>query len=325
MFVKIWLRASVAQSTERNLSANFGVSIPGTGIGISADVTHSVIGKHVNPDNDGSYLTFGLNIDSGTAPVEAAMAAMQGALQKLAAKRDSGNLPEIALSAVQDVVPHMSHLNLQAGMRVECHLVKRNEGWQMQFIRVKSDQSTGVSIPAIGIPTGPLGKVEIGASASVSSVHNWWERPGNNTLTYIYAKYNGWSAGKMQKQPSWSTKQEEFRSLAEPEGKNPFIRYTTQHKQAISNMLINMGKDGSAINHEFYDMLGQIDVAVPPGYIGFTEDFARMVDEYSHNPDIERLPKILPEFERFLALQHEVYLKKARTRYKPHYREGRVI
>ena len=317
--------SSVARSTERNLSANLNFSIPGTGVGISADVTHSVIGKHVNPDNDGSYLTFGLNIDSGTATAEAVMTAMQGALQKLAAKRGSGNLPEVALGAVQDVVPQMSHFNLQAGMRVECHLVKRNEGWQMQFVRVKSNQSAGVSIPAIGIPTGPLGKVEIGTSASVSSVHNWWERPGNNTLTYIYAKYNGWSAGKMQKQPSWSTGPEEFNALTEPEGKNPFIRYTTQHKQAISNMLINMGKDGSAINHEFYDMLGQINVTVPPGYVGFTEDFARMVDEYSRNPDIERLPKILPEFERFLALQHEVYLKEARTRYKPHYRKGRVI
>ncbi|WP_281646614.1 hypothetical protein [Parendozoicomonas sp. Alg238-R29] len=320
--------ASVAKSTEKTASMKLSLVIPKTNVGISADIKHSIIGKHVNPDNDGNYFTFGLNINSGSTTTALAMKTLQAAIEKTKGRNSSedSDIPEFALSALSELIPQMSSLSIEAGMRIECHLVKRHKGWRLQFTRILANDSIGFSAPdSLSIPTGPIGSVNLGASASIASVHNWWEQPGNNTLTYIYAKYNGWRGGHMQKIPAWSAKPEEFDKLTKQDGGNPLIRYTTQHKQAISELLANLGKDGMSINQEFYEMLGQIDESVPPGYIGFTEMFARMIDEHARNPSTDNLPKILPEFERFMAMQYEVYLKEARSRYKPHFRKGVII
>ena len=317
--------SSSAQSTENTVSAELSFSIPKTSIGIFADIKHSVIGRNINPDNDGNYLTLALNINAGSTTAAAAMKGLQTVLAKKPVNKGADSLPELTVAALADLIPDMPSLEVAAGMRLECHLVKRHRGWRLQYIRLLSDDKLGGSTPDISIPAGAVGSLKLGAGASVSSAHNWGEQPGNNTLTYITSKYNGWKVGQMQRCPSWCVKPEEFNVLTEKGGGNPFIRYTTQHKKKISQLLVNMGTADTNAYDEFIDMLGQVDVTVPPGYPGFKTHFIKMIADYAANPDWEKLPEILPELERFMAMHHEVYLQEARSRYQPNYHKGRII
>ncbi len=70
--------------------------------------------------------------------------------------------------------------------------IKRRRGRHLQYTRLSGKDSIGASVPDIGIPTGPLVETNIKAGASVSTTRNWYEQPGNNTLTYLQAKFNGW-------------------------------------------------------------------------------------------------------------------------------------
>ncbi|MTI12625.1 hypothetical protein [Sansalvadorimonas verongulae] len=317
---------SSAKSTESVLSTQLSFAIPKTNIGISADIKHSTIGKNVNPDNDGNYFNLGLNINSGSATTAVAIKSLQKVLASTASSdKGADNLPELTTAALAGLIPHMPSFDVEAGMRIEFNLVQRHKDWRLQYVRLMSTDKLGLSIPEIGIPTGPIGSVKIGASTSVASAHNWWEQPGDNTLTYITAKYNGWKAGQMQRTPSWSVKPEEFEELTRKEGGNPFIRYTNQHKKAVSKLLVNMGKEDTNTHQEFIDMLEQLDDTAPPGYPGFLSHFKQITQDYAANPDIERVTQILPEFERFMAMHHDIYLQEARSRYQPNYVKGRII
>ena len=185
--------SSVAKSIERNLSGELTVRIPHSGVSLKADFRQSIIGKNVNPDNDGTYFNVGLNIGAGGVPA-LAIKGLEHALKK--ARHNDSNFPDITLA---EIAPDFLNTAVEAGVRLEFNFVKRQKGWRLQFTRVSGTDSIGISTPDVGIPTGAIGELKIGLGAKVANVRNWWEQPGNNTLTYLYAKFNGWKAGQMMR------------------------------------------------------------------------------------------------------------------------------
>ncbi|WP_087112809.1 hypothetical protein [Parendozoicomonas haliclonae] len=309
---------SVASSTETNFESQLALSIPHTNLSVSADIKVTNIGKNVNPDNDGIYFNVGLNLNGGCTTA-VAVKALETALSKM--RLQDSSIPEIALTGF---APEVMGLSAEGGMRVEFNFVKRHKGWKLQYTRVSGHESIGINSPGVGIPTGPIGAIKVDGGIRKAGIHNWWERPGNNTLTYIYAKFNGWKAAEMIKTPTWEMNPEDL-PTPELRSENPFYFYALQNQAAISELMINMGKASKSVHNEMTEMLDQILSNNPAYEADFTEDFKAQLKDYAESPTPEQFFPMLAMFERFLTLQHQVYLKEARSRYRPHYRKGRII
>ncbi len=309
---------SVAVSTENTLESDISLSIPGTNLSASADIKVSDIGQHVNPDNDGVYITVGLNLGAG-AEVAVAVKAMELALGKVRLK--DTNIPEISFA---ELAPEILGLSVDSAVRLEFHFVKRKRTWHMQYTRLSGSDSVGLKSPNIGIPTGPVGEVKLGIAANTSSTHNWWESPGNNTLTYIYAKFNGWKVANMVKTPSWAGDLERVPD-EQLRKDNPFQFYVLKHQNDMSQMFINMANRKRNAYRELHEMLAQLDHNHPLYSDTFAEQLTGLLERYAAKPTPERFAKLVPMFEQFLTMQHEVYLKEARSRYKPNFRKGRIV
>ena len=192
--------SSIAKSTEKSVSGEISVTIPGTSLGVKGNFTFSVIGQHVNPDNDGMYFNVGVELPAKAAPA-VVIKALETALHKLSGKRiQDTTLPEISLA---EFSPEVLGTSAQAGARLEFNLVRRHKGWRLEYTRLSGKESIGASVPDIGIPTGPLVTTNIKAEVSASTTRNWYEQPGTNTLTYILSKFNGWQAGNMIQKHSY--------------------------------------------------------------------------------------------------------------------------
>ena len=86
-----------------------------------------------------------------------------------------------------------------------------------------------------------------------------------------------------------------------------------------------MSNPDQSVFKEVMEMLGQIDPADPDCPDGFIGQFPAMLRAYREKPGDENFIPLIQAFERFLTLQHKVYLLDARSRYRPSYRKGRII
>ena len=313
--------SSVARSTEQSAEGEITLSVPGTSLSTSANFKFTQIGKNTNPDNDGKYFNISLNINAGSSPA-LVIKALDTAIAQMRVK--DSNFPDVT---VAECIPEVlgASASIEAGIKLDFNFVKREKGWRLQYTRLCGSDGIGISSPDIGIPTGPIGEVSIGFSGKVSSVHNWWEQPGNNTLTYMYAKYNGWRAAQMIHTPSWE-ETKEVKAGPELRAENPFHHYVLKHKKEISKMLANMGNPEKSAHRELVEMLEKLNPYDPLNDDErFGSEFLADLKAYSEKPNPDEMEPLIKKFEKFLSMQHDVYLKEARSRYQPHYRKGRII
>ncbi|MCL6269480.1 hypothetical protein M3P05_05940 [Sansalvadorimonas sp. 2012CJ34-2] len=322
--------SSVAKSTEKSVSGDLTLSVPvqipgshtpQASLSLKGDFSFIIIGQNVNPDNDGLYFNVGVTLNAGASPT-LIVKALGTALEKLKGQRiEDTTIPEISLA---ELAPDLSGLSAQAGARLEFNFVKRRKDWCLQYTRLLGKESVGLALPAVGIPIGPLVETNIEAGASVDTTKNWYERPGNNTITYLQAKYNGWQAGNMIKMPSYHVDPSDEEYMDKMKQSNPFYSYCLTHRKAISEMLVNLADPEKRANAELIEMFSEIDTLASTG---FREHFSEQLKQYARSPDpnSKNFKIMVQQFEQLLRVYHNRYLETARKRYRPNIKKGRVI
>ena len=87
--------------------------------------------------------------------------------------------------------------------QVECHFVKTDEGYNLRYVRFCSERGIGGSTPEIPVVADPWGSVKVKAEGAYHKRNNVTEYVGNNTLTYLFTRYNGWvDGGKTSSDPA---------------------------------------------------------------------------------------------------------------------------
>ncbi len=258
---------------------------------------------------------------------------------------------------------------------------KNERIWHLQYVRIKGNRNSGFKTPDIAIPTGAAGDLKINFGAKVSGSNNWYERPGNNTLTYVYTKYNGWRVGGKTGNENCYWK-----------------RYSIQNKQYLNQMLAYMGRTHKNACTEMKETFKRIESFLPDiepkirldEFNAFRLNFTRRLSLFSvckrlddlvgqktpsadsmksvyekickdapvlktriseaefvelrsslvdgdsdvlekalginrHDDMLDFEKGMLPDFEKFLDLQHKAYLQVARGRYEPSFRKLHIL
>ncbi|MRI33171.1 hypothetical protein EOPP23_09265 [Endozoicomonas sp. OPT23] len=193
-----------ATSSAKSIDGEIAIKVPHTSIKGAANFTYIRTEKNTNPDNDGEYMNLSFTVGAGGHLGKAIHLVGEALKQK---NLDGSQTPnprlELFLSGLETGDFDMT---AEADVKLELNFIHRDrklyraedqeKDWHLQYVRVSGSNSLGVKTPNIGIPTGPVGQLNLGFGAKVSGVNNWYERAGNNTLTYVYTKYNGWKSGR---------------------------------------------------------------------------------------------------------------------------------
>lgn len=310
---------SALTSTSQTVGTTLSLGIPKTDNAVSGDIVYTNVHRHVNPDNDGGAIDIGLNIGVGTN-VAAVLKALKSALIK--AKAKNGVLPAISLAELPE---EAANLFFDRDVRLVLSFAECIDGWRLQYIRASVSKGIGIESPDIGIPTGPLGEVKLGISAKATSINNWWESPGSNTITYLRSKFNGWKLANMIKTPSWENTAASTKEKQTLKEENPFHHYVLEHRKDISQMLINMGTENTNIAQEIKAMIARFDTSDPLYTDDFSENFLSSLKSYAADPQPDKFEALVPMLERAFTLQHQAYLEEARSRYKTSFRKGRIV
>lgn len=281
---------STATSKAVSVDADFTVSVPGTSIkgGIHSTYTRTV--QNTNPDNDGEYINLSFTLGAGGHLGRAIQAVGDTVKQKnLDGSKGEGVRAELFL-AMADLDDF--DLTAEAEVKLEVCLVHRDrelyrpddqeKDWHLQYVRVTGSRSLGAKTPNIGIPTGPVGELKLSFGAKVGGANNWFERPGNNTLTYAYTKYNGWRSGNKVGGEGcyWNA-------------------YVNQNKKYFREMLVYMGRKEKNAFEEMNETFKRIETILPEmkdkcspaEFTVFKKDFMARLTLFSACTRLEKLAK----------------------------------
>ena len=271
---------AVATSSAKSLDGDFAVKVPGTHIKGSVHGSYTRTEKNTNPDNDGEYMNLSFTLGAGGHLGKAVHAIGEHIKQKnLSGSRSPDIRFDLALSALDSAD---LDITAESDVKLELNFIHRDRklfrpddqerDWHLQYVRVTGSRSAGASTPGIGIPTGPVGELKLSFGAKVSGANNWYERVGNNTLTYIYTKYNGWKSGRKVggDQCYWQ-------------------RWSKQNSQYLDELLVYMGRPHKNAWEEMNETFKVIEanLSALPGdmsylqLVDFKNSFSRQLRMYS--------------------------------------------
>lgn len=192
---------SGAQSTNVQLSGNVSVQVPGVSKDVGMVVKYNNIVGDINPDNDGEYLNvaFTANIPLGEP---SSKEGTQGAKKTFARAVLGEALSQfLSRNSIEAQLPSDATLGLEGalglGAQLELNMVKGEDNkFHIQYIRATESSSLG------GKGSVTAGAVKFGGGVSVSSNTHLSEWLGDDTLTYLQTKFNGW-AGQWGKSHSF--------------------------------------------------------------------------------------------------------------------------
>ncbi|WP_064609296.1 hypothetical protein [Photobacterium sp. J15] len=181
---------SGAQSTDKQASKSFSakLDIPLVGkkeVGIT--VRYNKIEGHINPDNDGDYLNVAIKADIPAMTDRAT--AIKGLFKEGIGKYLSNNNLSYQEIAGLDELSVSGSLGIST--QFEGNFVRGEDGkYHLQYVRATDSTSLGAS----GSVTA--GVVTAGGGVSISGNDHLAEWIGDNTLSYLQTKYNGWQNGQ---------------------------------------------------------------------------------------------------------------------------------
>ncbi len=243
-----------ATSISKSIDGDVEIKIPHTSIKGAAHVTYVDTEKNTNPDNDGEYVNFSFTLGAGGHLGKAIHLVGETLKQKsIDGSQTLNPRLELALSSLESGDLDMT---AEADVKLELNFIHRDrkrfrtedqkKDWHLQYVRVSGSNSLGVKTPNIGIPTGPVGELKLGFGAKIGGSSNWYERAGNNTLTYVYTKYNGWKSGrKVGGDPCY------------------WQAWANQNKKYLHEMMVYMGRSYKNANEEINETFISIETYLP--------------------------------------------------------------
>ncbi|CAM3471659.1 hypothetical protein [Parendozoicomonas haliclonae] len=285
---------STNKASQTNHVGEVKLKIPYTPLLLSAAVRKEHVEGHFNNDMNGDYLNVSFRVDAG-----ANMQAILGSLQS--------GLPK-ALSTGGDVMfasslPTDMTFGLDSAGQVECHFIKSEESGEycLQYLRFSSEKGIGGATPDIPVVAAPWGDVKVKAEAAIHSRVSLKEYVGNNTLSYLSSRYNGWADGG---KTSMNTELARQAGQGEKAGEDYWDQFIHNHTSQIKKTLCNMVDPDKNISREFSKRLDEI------GDEDFSLNIRTSLEAYRNDPTKENYKAALAEFNEFMLEAHK--LDKAR-------------
>ncbi|EDP60144.1 hypothetical protein [Vibrio sp. AND4] len=276
---------SGAQSTNVQKSGNVSVQIPGVNKAVDMVVKHSNITGHINPNNDGEYLNIAFTADiplgkpSSKERVDGPIirAAVGEALSQFLSK-----------NAIEVELANDATLGLEGalglGAKLELNMVRGEDNkFHIQYIRATESITVGSKGAAAA------GAVKLGGGVSVSSNIHLSERLGDDTLTYLQKKFNGWSVG--QQPELWQS-------------------YCDNHQKDLGKLFTNLLEPSSNASLELTKMVGDTaDMKV------LKSDLINKIGEWATDKSEAKFNNALDGFNKVLAGQHSAFKNEAASRF----------
>ncbi|MEI8630129.1 hypothetical protein [Vibrio sp. M60_M70] len=278
---------SGAQSTNVQLSGNVSVQVPGVSKDIGMVVKYNNIVGDINPDNDGEYLNiaFTANVPLGEP---SSKEGAQGEKKTFARAVLGEALSQfLSRNSIEAQLPSDATLGLEGalglGAQLELNMVKGEDNkFHIQYIRATESSSLG------GKGSVTAGAVKFGGGVSVSSNTHLSEWLGDDTLTYLQTKFNGWSVG--QEPQLWQ-------------------RYCDNHQKGLEKVFNKLIEPSSNAAKELTKMAeGSKDMKT------LKSDLLSKIGEWAEDKSEATFTNALDSFNKVLAEQHRAYKDEAVSR-----------
>ncbi|WP_299009083.1 hypothetical protein [uncultured Shewanella sp.] len=221
-----------ASSNTAQKDASISLSVPGPKllpISVTGAVKSCEISGDANPDNDGKYMNISFNLDQNVALFD-----IINGLQEKYVKQD--DITD-SLSKLLTVDWAAMDVTLTGSMKVEANFIEESDKYHLQYLRVSGAEVNEFSLPNLSIPVMPLNNFSLQMSASQGVSKNVFEYIGNNTLTYVQTKFNGWKCADQA--DKWQ-------------------QFTLNNRQQLAELILNMSNDtlnaGSSLNTMLADL-----------------------------------------------------------------------
>ncbi|WP_253651098.1 MULTISPECIES: hypothetical protein [unclassified Vibrio] len=278
---------SGAQSTNVQLSGNVSVQVPGVSKDVGMVVKYNNIVGDINPDNDGEYLNiaFTANVPLGEP---SSKEGTQGAKKTFARAVLGEALSQfLSRNSIEAQLPSDATLGLEGalglGAQLELNMVKGEDNkFHIQYIRATESSSLG------GKGSVTAGAVKFGGGVSVSSNTHLSEWLGDDTLTYLQTKFNGWSVG--QEPQLWQ-------------------RYCDNHHKGLERVFNKLIEPSSNAAKELTKMAEDSkDMKT------LKSDLLNKIGEWAEDKSEATFNNALDSFNKVLAGQHHAYKDEAVSR-----------
>lgn len=276
------------KSSQTNHVGEIKARIPHTPILLSAAFRKEHIKGHFNPDMNGDYINVSCRVDAG-ASVQEVIGALSPHI--ISAVESSGS-KLLATSLPTD----MTFNPFTAG-QLECHFVKAEDGYCLQYMRFSGEKGIGGATPEIPVVAGPWGDVKVKIQAAHHQRSNLKEYVGNNTLTYMFTRYNGWADGGKA-----SEHIPEMRKAGQSDdaGADYWDQFVHNNESQIKKAMKYMADPEKNIAMEMNSRLEDI------GDDRFSSQLRDSLETYSNYPSEENFKTALGDFNEFMARSHQV-------------------
>lgn len=283
---------TINRSSQINHAGEIKAKIPNTPLLLSAAVQKEHIEGHFNTDMNGDYLNVSCRLDAG-----ASVQKILGALSSHIGRAAGINSQLIASS----LPTNMTYKTYTAG-QLECRFVKAEDGYRLQYIRFCGEKGIGGATPEIPVVAGPWGNVNAKIGAAFHHKTNLKEYVGNNTLTYMFTRFNGWANGGKASEDIQTMREA---GQSEEAGADYWDRFIHNNEPQIKLALKNMADTKKNITLELNIRLKEI------GDSAFSSQFQQALETYSKTPSDENYKAALKDFNEFMARSHQI--DKAKT------------
>ncbi len=280
-------------ATQSNKVGELKLKVPYTPLMLSAAVRTEHLEGHFNEDMDGDYLNLTVRLDAG-----ANMQSVLGSIQSGLPNAIGGVSKTFASSLPTDLA-----FGLDTAGQLECHFIKGEKGYCLQYLRFSGEKGIGGSTPEIPVVAAPWGDVKVKAEGAMHERTNLKEYVGNNTLTYFFTRYNGWVDGGKA-----SGDEQSIRSAGQSDkaGGDYWDQFVHNNQPQIKMALKNMVNPDKNIAMELDTKLERI------GDEDFTTNFKASLDNYKKDPSDQNYKAALADFCEFMALNHKHQNQQAR-------------
>ena len=277
-------------ASQKVFSAELKVAIPHIDCTLSTALRKEHITGHYNSDCNGDYMNISFSAEAGLKGSDFSTV-LHNTIGKSIKASDSGTV-------FLDSLPTDMQFSLGKGGHIECHLIKGEKGYCIQYVRVSQSKNIGGDTPEIPLIAGPWGEATGKVGIAYSGKVNAHEYVGNNTLTYFFTCYNGWAHGKKA-----SANIDQMRQMGQSiiPSQDAWDKFLCGNQKQVKKLLRNLANHETNAAQELMVILERIENP------GLSKRLHDNLAKYDAHPTEENYKTALADFNEMVASNHKLH------------------
>ena len=305
------------------------VSIPGIDApSLGAEITRGRFNDHFISEMSGDDITIDLSFRSGVKT---------GQILRLLNKAVK-NIPKS--QAIIKAVPKVQDWDILDNVIDEGILrfcfADTGYGFTLRYIRLLKHSESNVSTSALPIFESGAASVTGKVSLQYSKTQNVSEQIGNNTLFYLFLRYNGWlrshstttdyeAVRKFGQTDLQKTNQDALITSVLPKKtlnlnkknikekgkikniKDPFDAFLVKHRKSLAGLLSNLNKESSNAGQELREHFEHEKMMELNDSEEFQSQFKQSIHQYDLDPTVANYRLALADLSEFLARSSKIF------------------